>query len=271
MSLRQSLVSDPRLDVCRRRIENFTLYCIVGGGGVGVLSYLAKLPPNFCLLVDVRSELLSIDPDFRRLPHHLAMPLADRETTNSLLAKVYAPDRRVVRSIGMANGSDGMGQRRGFGLIAGTMLTQNASFGELSSRLRDEVLAQCHGAPDQITIVVLGSVCGGTAAGAAEPIARALVESLSTLGVPIAVEFDMLDSVSYATLGPNIHTNAAAASDSLLNLIASKGGDAKAEQPGVFGSRRSRQFEAIPKHARSLWRSNTRHGARRHCRNTFKQ
>ncbi len=218
----------PQTTVQQDLLRVFNIFVLVGGIGLSMLRYLRRNPPSYVIVVDVGDEIEKRRIDWSFLPHCRVLYLGDRETTGTLLAKHYPTNHRLNNSMGTTSACKGMGQKRGFGDIAAFDLVAAPQFHDICEEARSQALIQTAGAPSAIFVNMFSSSAGGVGSGATPIIGKALVRSLQEMAIPIEATFMTTESVTFAGLGPSVHTNAAAGLKELLEIVLNKNDDVAA-------------------------------------------
>lgn len=172
----------------RKRARNAIVIDILGGGaGLLGIFFSVRERGDITILTDVIGELCKFAQDYARIPNHFVLPLCERETTQSLLAKFYGKDHPAHSLIGIALATEGMAQCGGMGACAGTQLLAARLFADMLTILSGKILKLSGGNLHHLWLRSFGSGSGGTFSLFEVLLTAALVEHLKTLGVTTKV------------------------------------------------------------------------------------
>jgi hypothetical protein len=191
---------------------------VVGGTHQGLVRHARSAAADLMLYVDVPNELSAARPG----KGVLRQALVPGETLGSLVKHGCSPAvHRLHSTRPGVNLEIGLGQLRAIGKLAGENLFANGEFERFTvAQLFDPLMIQHNGAIQQVEITVFASAAGGTGSPLGPMIANAIKEVfVDRLDAVVSVNYLRAGSLTFLSLGPRVHANAAAAVDEDLAYL----------------------------------------------------
>lgn len=190
-----------------------------GGHGLDTLLFALANPSAAVIAADVRAELQKRMRILTHIQHYRTISLIESETANSLITSAYPQDTSILKRIGNCSAQKGMGQRGGLGALGITPKLMSAEFDEICDWLRSRCIQQRGGVLPGLSIAEFGSISGGANSISHLVSAAILVGLGESLDLPVELDLQVTDSVTFTGLGSNVHINCAVALNTLNEFV----------------------------------------------------
>lgn len=200
-----------------RRRKRLRAMIIQGGNNAEIARHAFLCNAHIVIVLDVENEIQRLFPG--PVPVNFKVfCLASGETARTLAERGSEATRRCLANTAGMNAESGLGQRRGFGWLAGKELLNAREMQEfLDHGFVDHLMQVSGGELNHVDIDTYGSVAGGTASALIILIQACLERTVvQQTNATVQTVFHITGGISYTGLGPRVHKNAAAGTVEIL-------------------------------------------------------